>query len=167
MIARVCHRIGDRKHGSNFNTIEELQACTDILVFDGIYTELLEYIEELRGKRITLAIVGKYVGKDNSFDIGQPYGRFCDWNEIMKLVTEWRADLAYHSYSHVDLSKLSTEEVLKEITPPIPMTDFVYPGGYVDNRLADLVKAAGYLRGWGVNTNSNDAFKLDRRYLNW
>jgi len=164
----LLHRIGTRLN-SNFNSIEEIVSSTGPLSFDGIYTEVLQHWKWLEGRDVTFFVMGDYVGLNNEFDRGngQPPGDFCTWDEIIYMTRKLNAKIGWHTWSHPNLLTLSDEEVIKEITPPFPMTDFAYPGACVDERVKDLVRQVGYKRAWGVNTNNSCKFNLNRRYLNW
>lgn len=163
---KLLHRIGHRQN-SNFNTIEEILACNEPLSFDGVYTEVWENRRLLAGKDITIFFSGAHVGKDNTFDTGQPLGFFCDYNQIMSLHLSHGFKLGYHSLSHRDLTLLSDAEVIKEISPPFPMPFFAYPYGNVDERVARLVKCMGYEAAWSVRQGDGTQFQKDRTYLNW
>ncbi len=164
----LCHRIGPRLN-SNFNRLDEILAADGPISFDGIYTELLQYIPQLQAKpQIYLFFSGAHVGRDNRFDRGQPFGQFCDWPEIRHLVQKLNAKLGYHSLTHRDLTAMSDEDVVKEITPPFSMDFFAYPHGRVDARVARLVKNAGYKAAWAAGPHGDGSqYQLKRWYINW
>lgn len=166
----LLHRIGPRALGSNFNSMEEI---LDVgrkglkLSFDGIYKSVFENRHLLAGFDITLFVMGMFVGGNNRFDVGQPYGEYCTWEEIFEIQKGTGAKLGYHSWSHKDLTILRDDEVEIEIHPPIPMDYFAYPGGKVDERVAQFVKNAGYKEAWSVVQGDGSQFQRKRRYLNW
>jgi len=164
---KLLHQIGDRKYGSNFNNLSEIINCYDVLSFDGIYESVYQNYKHLKGKRIVFFVMGKYVGLDNSFDVGQPLSKYCTWDQVREMAEYLHASIGYHSFSHPDLTKLSDAEVIQEISPPFPMNFFAYPGGVVDARVAKLVQEAGYTEAWSVNQGDGSQFQKKRTYLNW
>lgn len=162
----LCHNIGER-HNSNYNNRNEIAACPFSLSFDGIYRNVFFNQDVLRGKDVTLFVMGNYVGKDNSFDVGQKPEKYCTWEEIDYLVEQYGFHLGWHTWSHPDLTQLSDEQVIKEITPPRPMKYFAYPYGNVDERVAKLVEESGYEAAWSVTQGDGSQFQKRRQYLNW
>lgn len=108
--------------------------------------------------------MGDFVGKDNSFDIGMPYEKYCDWNQIMDLVN-LGAKLGWHTWSHRDLTKLSKDEILKEITPPFPMQELAYPYGKFNELVIECAKEVGFKKAWSVTEGDNSDYQLTREYL--
>lgn len=161
----LLHNIYPTKHNSNYNTIEEILASEGPISFDGVYRSVYKYRHRLVGKDITLFITGDYVGKDNSFDEGQPLEKFCDWNEIMEIVKVTGAKLGWHSWSHSDLTKLDLYEVKREMTPPFPMDYFAYPYGKFDDVALVAAKALGYKRAYSVTQGNGSQYQLNRKYL--
>ncbi len=163
----LLHRIGPR-HTSNWNTIDEILACNEPLSFDGIYTELLIYADQLVGKDITLFFSGAHLGKDNSFDAGERPGKFCDLPEILYLSGKLKAKLGYHSLNHLDLTAMTTAGVLKEIAPPFPMDLFAYPFGRTNARVIELIKEMGYTEAFCAgHLGDGSQYQRKRAYLNW
>jgi len=163
---KLLHRIGERIN-SNFNTLNEILACPGPLSFDGIYVSVWNHREQLKGRDITLFFCGAHVASDNTFDVGQPYGKFCNWKEIFDLHFNYGFKLGYHSLTHADLTLLSDAEVVKEVTPPFPMDTFAYPYGKVDERVARIIADAGYKEAYSVTQGNGCNFQKKRSYLNW
>lgn len=164
----LLHRIGPR-HSSNWNSLEEIRASTGPLSFDGIYSELLFYADDLIGRDITLFVMGAYVGRDNSFDVVTELpGQYLNWPEIRYLAKKLNAEIGYHSWSHKDLTLLSDNEIRVEIRPPFPMKKFAYPHGRVDARVAKIVEEEGYEEAFAAGPfGDGSRFQRKRRYLNW
>jgi peptidoglycan/xylan/chitin deacetylase (PgdA/CDA1 family) len=80
---------------------------------------------------------------------------------------EYGFEIGYHSWSHRNLKTLSDAEVLQEVLPPFPMCRFAYPYGDVDERVATIVRNAGYQEAWSVTQGDGSQFQRKRRYLNW
>lgn len=160
----LLHNIGELKHNSNYNRPEEVKNAEGLLTFDGVYRNVYENRNLLEGKEVILFVMGNYVGKDNSFDAGQPLEKLCDWNEIMELVYRG-TKLGWHSWSHRDLTTLSNDELLLEVTPPFPMDYFAYPYGKFDWRVIEAVKDAGYKEAFSVTEGDDSQFQRLRRYL--
>lgn len=169
----LVHNIRDEKPTSNYNTLEEVLACPGPISFDGVYLNVFENKEAWKcDKELVFFITGDYVGKGNEFDVGQPYEPFCDWSELLILHDPPKRMLGWHTWSHRDLTKLSDEELKKEVTPPDGWGDicgglFAYPYGRFDDRVVQAVKDAGFLLAYGVSdgTNPDDPFRLPRQYL--
>lgn len=169
---RLLHRIGQRIN-SNFNSISEILALDEDLSFDGIYTSVWENRLELyqwkqrTHRDIYLFVMGDSVGRDNRFDVGQPPGNFCTWDQVQTMVEAMGCKLGWHTWTHPNLTLLPDEKVIKEITPPFPMKYFGYPYGNVDDRVAHLVEQAGYEDAWSVVQGNGQRFQRNRPYLNW
>jgi len=163
---KLLHNIGPR-YNSNYNTIEEILAYDGPISFDGVYKNVFEHAHRLVGKDITLFVMGNYVGKDNSFDVGQRPETYCTWDEIISLCEILQCKLAWHTWSHENLTLLTDEEIIREITPPFYMKSIAYPYGNVDSRVAKLVEKAGYEEAWSVTQGDGSRFQRKRSYLNW
>lgn len=163
---KLLHNIGERLN-SNYNTREEILACDDELSFDGIYHNVFRNNDVLRGKKVTLFVMGAYVGGDNSFDAGMPLEKYCSWDEVIALADTLRAEIGWHTWTHRDLTTLSDEELAREVQPPFPMKAFAYPHGRFDDRVIAAVKSAGYERAYGVFNGDGSPYQMTRSYLNW
>lgn len=181
---KVLHQIGDRKLGGNFNSLEEILSCEDTLSFDGIYTSVYDHYKALKGKDITFYFSGKYLGGDNSFDVGQPLSRFCTWEQIVEMAEYLNAKIGYHGWAHLRCPGLEHNQIVEEIAPPQFYIDwrasqvikgkhhpliFAWPYGDVDARCADIARSWGYELAWSVFTKGDDThrYKLNRTFLNW
>lgn len=165
----LCHNIGER-HNSNYNNRREIANCPFPLSFDGIYRNVWWNQDILAGKDVTLFVMGKYVGGDNKFDVGQPFEKYCTWEEIDYLVRQYGFNLGWHTWTHPNLTFLTDAEVKREITPPPGkrvFRYFAYPYGNVDARVARLVQEAGYEAAWSVTQGDGSQFQKRRQYLNW
>lgn len=161
---RLLHNIGSLHHES-YNTPEEIQNCTDILTFDGIYSNVYEHKDLLRGKDVILFVMGDCVGKDNSFDDGAPQlETYCTWKEVEELVA-MGCKLGWHTWSHPDLTTISEEQLIHEVTPPFPMDYFAYPYGKFNDNVIKAVKEAGFKEAFSVIEGDNSQFQRLRPYL--
>lgn len=161
----LLHNISDTKHNSNYNSPKEVLDATEPLSFDGVYYNVYLYQYLLEGKDVTLFITGDYIGGNNAFDVGQPLERFCDWNQIMELVQIYNCKLGWHTWSHRDLTQLTDQEVMKELIAPIQVDYFAYPYGKYDDRVIDLVKAAGYKAAYSVTDTDGTEWTIPRQYI--
>ena len=93
-----------------------------------------------------------------------PLERFCDWNQIMDLVNIG-GKLAWHGKSHKNLTKLSYDEIVEEVTPPFLMNYFAYPHGKFNSVVIDILKKAGFKQAFSVNRGANSEYRLLRKYL--
>lgn len=165
----LLHNIGDLKHPS-YNTREEIKALSrdEFITFDGIYTNVYENKDVLRGFKPIFFIMGQYIGGDNLFDDGAPqYEEYCDWEQLEELVNETGGRIGWHTWSHPDLTKVDDKQLDYEVSPPDGMyiEDFAYPHGKFDDRVIEAVKKAGYKRAWSVFDGDNSDFQLRRKYL--
>jgi hypothetical protein len=160
----LLHNIGE-KINSNYNTREEVSSSTGPLSFDGVYKSVYQNRDLLEGRDTILFITGDYVGKNNSFDAPMPPEDFCDWNEIMEMVTEYHCALGWHTWSHPDLTKMSYEDILLEVTPPFPMLHFAYPYGRFNEEVIEAVQSAGFQYGFSVTEGNGSAYQILRKYL--
>lgn len=170
---RLAHNIGTENH-SNYNTIEQIIACQEPIGFDGIYRNVYENREILKDKTGIFFVMGNYMGEDNLFDLAfvPKLEQYCTWDEVIQMVTELDGfKLGWHTWSHPDLTTLSKDEIMREITPPFPMETFAYPYGRYNDLVVQCVKDAGYKAAYSVtqgSTNPNDPdhqFKIYRDYI--
>lgn len=164
----LLHQIGPRIN-SNHNTLEEILASEGPISFDGVYESVYQNYKALKGKDVTFFVIGKYVGDDNSFDVGQPLSRFCTWAQIFEMVDYLDAKLGYHSWSHQCLIGLDHQALVNEIVPPGPLDfdgGFAYPAGRVDEKVADVARFF-YGEAWSVFEGDGSTYQKHRKYLNW
>jgi peptidoglycan/xylan/chitin deacetylase (PgdA/CDA1 family) len=175
---------GDPRISSNYNTREEILACDEPLSFDGVYLNVWENRDILKGKDVTLFVMGAYVGKDNSFDAGMPLERYCTWEQILELVDDYGCKLGWHTETHPDLTALPSHSdlpgmaVIKEVMPPAAIVDdagnerpfpkkvFAYPYGRFNNEVKKIVELCGYDEAWSVTQGDGSRFAKVRTYLN-
>lgn len=169
---RLLHNIGDIKH-SNYHTREQVLNSTEPLGFDGIYLNVYENKEILKNKSGIFFVMGNYIGKDNTFDLQYvpKLEKYCTWEQIHEMCEEFDFEIGWHTWSHPNLTKLTKDEIIKEITPPFKMKYFAYPYGEYNQLVIDCVKELGYEKAWSVtqgsrNVNDTDHnFKIYRPYL--
>jgi len=149
---------------ANYNTREQIQGVTGPLSFDGIYTNVWENRDILKGRNVLLFVMGNYIGKDNSFDAGMPRETYCTQEQLDDLIADGH-QLAWHTWSHPDLTKLSYEEAKKEMTCPWPVTDFAYPYGRFNDMTMQIAQELGYTRAWSVTQGNENPYSLFRRYI--
>jgi peptidoglycan/xylan/chitin deacetylase (PgdA/CDA1 family) len=168
----LVHNIGTENH-SNYHTREQILASTQPLGFDGIYKNVYDNQDVLAGKSGIFFVMGNYIGGDNAFDIAHvpKLEQYCTMEQIQEMCTKYDFEIGWHTWSHPDLTKLTAEEVMREITPPTPMRYFAYPYGKFNQMVIDCVKRAGYQKAWSVtqgSQNPNDPdydYKIYRPYL--
>jgi len=165
---RLLHNIGESPSEaphikSNYNTIEEVLSAEGILTFDGIYKNVYEQKENLHD--IILFVMGDYVGADNSFDTGMPLEHYCTWEEIEEMEEECNAEIAWHTWSHPDLTTVSDEQLKKEVTPPFKMKKFAYPYGRYNERVIKAVKDAGFEEAYSVVATDGTKWTIPRSYI--
>lgn len=154
------------KQYGEYNSPDQIYGLDAHLTFDGVYKNVYENRMCLADKDVTLFVMGDYVGADNStIDPDRPLEYFCDWNEIMEMVTMYNCKLGWHTWSHPDLTEVNDERLRKEVTPPFPMETFAYPYGKFDDRVIEAVKAAGYKEAYSVERTDGTQYTKVRTYL--
>lgn len=141
-----------------------LKNNTCLITVDGVYKNVFSNKDLFEKRHTILFITGDYVGKDNSFNPGKALEQMCDWNEVMEMA-RMGCKLGWHSWSHRDLTKLSDEELRKEVAPPFPMKYFAYPYGIFDDKVIEAVKRAGYEEAFGVTVGDDSRFQRLRKYV--
>jgi len=165
MTVRILHNIGPRVN-ENYTPHDAVAGCSDRLTFDGVMLNVWQNRELLRGRSGTILFpIGNYIGGNNTFDAPMPFERFCDWNQIMQLVTDYGCELGWHTWSHPDLRQLDDVALRREVTPPFPMRHFSYPYGAFDERVINAVIEAGYLEAWAVGVGTDGVWQRLRSYL--
>lgn len=162
----LAHNIGEENH-SNYHTRQQILSCKEPIGFDGIYLSVYENHEVLEGKSGIFFIMGDYLGKDNSFDLPKvpKLEKYCTLEQIQEMCDKYDFEIGWHTYSHPDLTTLSKEEIMREITPPFPMKYFAYPYGRFNQLVLDCVKEAGYEQAWSVTQGNDNPLSLYRNYI--
>ena len=161
----LAHNIGNINH-PNYHTRQQILDCPDPIGFDGIYYNVYENQDILENKSGILFVMGNYIGKDNSFDLKYvpKLERYCSWYELNELTEKYNFEIGWHTWSHPDLTKLTREEIIKEITPPFPMKYFAYPYGNFNQLAIDCVKQVGFEQAWSVTQGSQNPNEIDFIY---
>ena len=160
----LLHNIGGVQSNANWNTIEEILDAEGTLTFDGVYRNVYEHRYQLKGKDIILFVTGNYFGLDNTFDKGQPLSQFCTWREV-KEMEKLGFRLGWHTWSHRDLTHLSTAEVIKELDNPFGLDLLAYPYGNYNQEVIEIAKSLGYKDAWSVTQGDDTQFRRRRQYL--
>jgi hypothetical protein len=169
---KLAHNIGNHKH-SNYNTREQILACDEPIGFDGIYHNVYENQDVLKNKSGIMFVMGDFVGRDNSFDLAHvpALEKYCTWEQVYELCAKYDFKLGWHTWSHRDLTKLSRDEIIKEVTPPFPMKYFAYPYGTFNDLVIECVKEVGFKMAYSVHQGTKDLhdpnfnFKIFRNYI--
>lgn len=163
---KLLHNIADINH-PNYDTRQQVLDCNDSLGFDGIYKNVYENQDILEGKSGVFFVMGNYIGKDNSFDLAHvpKLEQYCTWKEIEEMCDKYNFEIGWHTWSHPDLTTLTEEEIMKEITPPFEMRYFAYPYGKYNDLVVECVKKAGFQDAWSVTQGNDQPFTRFRDYL--
>lgn len=150
---------------ANYNSLDEVASCTEPLGIDGVYLNVYQNKDVLLGKEVILFVTGKYLGGDNSFDIGMPLERFTNEEQLREL-KEAGAKLGWHTWTHRDLTTLSDEEIIRELTCPPEYGEFLaYPYGLYNDRVIAIAKELGFKDAWSVTQGTDKPFERVRTYL--
>ena len=171
---RYCllHNVGPKKYknhviNSNYNSCDQIERFQGVLTFDGIYRNVLENEHILKGREVIFFVMGDYIGKDNRFDKGMPYEKYCTWDELLYLKEKYNIKFGWHTWSHRDLTILPESEIIKECTPSFETDLFAYPYGRFDNRVINILQKLDYKKAFSVNVGNNSDFQILRPYLHW
>jgi peptidoglycan/xylan/chitin deacetylase (PgdA/CDA1 family) len=158
----LAHNIGNINH-SNYHTRKQILDCPHPIGFDGIYYNVYDNQDVLKNKSGILFVMGNYIGKDNSFDLEYvpKLEKYCTWHQLEELVDKYDFELGWHTWNHPDLTTLNREQIINEITPPLPMKYFAYPYGSYNQLVIDCVKEVGYEQAWSVTQGSQNPNELD------
>ncbi len=169
---KLLHNVGYVPNNSNYNTPEQAAYAIrkgERISFDGVYRNVWLYRDILpfflANEKPILFIMGGYTGENNKFDEGMPLEEYCDWNQLISLVSNYGCEMGWHTWSHRDLTTLTDREIIEEITPPFTMKYFAYPYGKFNARIIELVKEVGYEDAWSVDQGDDSRFQRKRSYL--
>lgn len=171
---KLAHNIGTTQH-PNYNTREQIIACNEPIGFDGIYMSVYRNRDILAGKTGIMFIMGDYVGGDNSFDLPNvpKFEEYCNYEEVWEMCDKYGFEMGWHTWSHRDLTKLSKDDIIEEITPPMGMTMkyLAYPYGNYNALVIDCAKELGYEKAYSVTQGCQDRndpnynYKIFRDYI--
>ena len=144
------------------------------ITFDGGYDEMYETAVPILKEfafEYDIFLIGDYVGKDNSFDTGEPLEKFLSVEHLKEIVATGGAHLQWHTNSHKKVDSISNKaDWIAELTIPnwirdidrLGFTYFAFPfGGNVDWQFEEVKKRfdGALLVGGGVQ---NDRYRLSR-----
>lgn len=162
---KLCHSIGP-KISRNHNTLDEILACKEPISFDGVYRSVWDNRHALRGMDITMFFMGEYIGSSNAFDNPVKVEYYCTFDELLTLRDTFGFKLGFHTWTHRDLTKIDNyEEIIEEITPPMPCESLAYPYGNFDKTVLDAVREVGYKYAYTVYQGDGSPHQLLRTYL--
>jgi len=157
----VFHRIGSYSRETFTNPIEQIQQYPGTVTFDGIYTSIWDnrdvIAEIAKEKPVILFAAGDTMGTEG----------FVTKQQLLTLVDEYDCLLAWHTWSHPDMTKLTDDEIRHELDAPswFPRTTFAYPYGEFNDRVIELVKEAGYKSAYSTIQGNDGVYSLYREYL--
>ena len=109
-------------------------------VFDDGYREVLEHVVPALDERNMPGVFAVPLRFNN-----QPAAQAASWEEWVNTLSSTRHELAAHSVTHTDLTRLPADKLDYELRMPTEQLDaktLVYPGGAYDERV--LSAAAAY-----------------------
>jgi glycosyltransferase involved in cell wall biosynthesis len=144
-----------------------------VITFDGVYKNVLEYAAPILQKfkyPFELFVTGNYIGKDNKWDVKEPYTKFADIDDLKRL-TLLGGRLQWHTKSHLDMNgleninqikdELSVPQYLSEIDPK-GFKWFAFPhGNYTSKILTEVQKKFKGSLSCDQGKN-NDSYRLKR-----
>jgi peptidoglycan/xylan/chitin deacetylase (PgdA/CDA1 family) len=132
----------------------ELSDHTVVLSVDDGYHSVYENVYPLLKRyhmTMTLALITNYItGGKPSY---APSERFLNKAEVREMMDSCGIEVASHTLSHVRLTQVDNAHVWRELTDSRRILEslfgtevitFVYPYGYMDGRVRNLVRRAGY-----------------------
>jgi peptidoglycan/xylan/chitin deacetylase (PgdA/CDA1 family) len=157
-VVAVFHRIGPYDPAAFTNPMDQIRGYAGEKTFDGIYTSVWDHrdeVAELGG--VWLFAAGDTIGAEG----------FVTREQLLTLVEGYNCRLAWHTWSHPDLRKLSDDEVRRELDAPdwFSREAFAYPYGDFDDRIIGLVKEAGYGKAYSTTQGNAGDFAIYRAYL--
>lgn len=159
----IVHSISDFDH-SNCVSRKHIQEYKGVLTFDGIYKSVYENKDLLKDREVYLFVMGNYVGLDNSFDEGKHFEeRFCTWGEIEEL-EKMGCQVGWHGWSHHDMTDMSENQLMRELSCPFETNYFAYPYGKHDERVRRYAKAS-FNEAFSVTDGDDSEMQRLRRYL--
>ncbi|MDD5644941.1 MAG: polysaccharide deacetylase family protein [bacterium] len=150
-----------------------------VLSFDDGYNDnYLNAVPVLReyGFSAIFFIATAYVGKSNLWDVRHKSEEesMMGWDEIKRLC-EQGFEIGSHTVTHADLTKLSREELIKELKVSksvleeklnVEIMAVSYPFGHYNGEVMSIASEAGYSLGiatrHGINALSDDPFEVKR-----
>lgn len=144
-----------------------------VITFDGCYKNVLQYAVPILKKfsyPFEVFITSDYLGKDNSFDTGEPLADFVTFEDL-KTLLESGARLQWHTKSHRNFNNVDDIKIIQdELNIPDYLRDldnrsfrwFAYPNGEWNEIVVNEVKKrfAGALS--CDQGNNKDIYKLNR-----
>jgi peptidoglycan/xylan/chitin deacetylase (PgdA/CDA1 family) len=164
---RLAHNIGNENH-SNYHTREEILACNDPIGFDGVYRNVYENQDVLKGKSGIMFVMGNFLGGNNEFDLSNvpKLERYCTLHEVKELCSLYAFEIGWHTWSHRNLCELSEKEILQEITSPFRTRYLRYPYGEYCDKVVECVKQVGYEKAYSVTQGVDDhPYKISSNYV--
>ncbi len=158
MAVGVFHRIGAPDPGTFTNSMDQIRGFAGEKTFDGIYTSVWDHRDEVRDLGgVWLFAAGDTIGKDG----------FITHHQLLTLAHEYGCRLGWHTWSHPDMRTLSDDQIRAELDCPdwMPRDAFAYPYGDFDERVAGLVKEAGYGKAYSTTQGNGSDFAIRRDYI--
>jgi len=132
----------------------DLSDHTVVLSVDDGYHSVYENIYPLLKRyrmTMTLALITGYIAEGTPSY--QPADRFLNEREVREMMDSCGIEIASHSLTHVRLTQVDSAVAWREITESkrqleslfgTEVITFVYPYGYMDGRIRNMVRRAGY-----------------------
>lgn len=176
---KLFHNIGQSPNpnspqiSANYNTVLEVLSCQEDISFDGVYLNVYQEIIKNRSKfenfikehDIYLFVIGRFIGSDNSFDVGMPKEKFCGIDQLI-ILRDLGCILGWHTQTHRDLTTLSEAAIRNELETTEMFSRYLaYPYGKFNNKVLRIAQELGFLKAWSVNQGNNTQFQLNREYV--
>jgi peptidoglycan/xylan/chitin deacetylase (PgdA/CDA1 family) len=141
----------------------------DKSVYDFAFPILKRY-----GVRAIVFLIVDYIGRDDLWDITLAGRRspHLSWAEIMEM-QDWGIRFGSHTMSHVNLTKLRTDEIIYELSESKRILEdrlgliecISYPFNRTNQEITEHAQRAGYRFGFGGNGDGDLLIKKEAVYI--
>ncbi|MEO0075589.1 MAG: polysaccharide deacetylase family protein [candidate division WOR-3 bacterium] len=148
--------------GNISNGYEDATKKIVVICFDDGYYSVYKYAYPILKRYqvpMTLAVITSYLSKSNQVRKYASEYQFMSQGEIKEMIEQLDIEVASHSVSHPDLTKLPHEKAISELRQSKAILDslfkqetitFVYPYGAVNRKVIELTKRENYKLGRSV-----------------
>lgn len=151
----VFHKIGEPTEDKFTHSSEQILNFDGQITFDGVYFSVYEHRQDFANQDVLLFITGSSIGAAG----------FCSKQQLLEM-KELGFHLAWHGWSHRDLTKLPDHAIVAELDKPdwvLPI--FAYPYGEFDERVQKIVRHNYYQAYSTTQGIEGDEHAIKREYI--